>query len=58
MISLTHALGIRVIAEGVERAGQLERVHAMGCDLAQGRYFSEPLPGEAMGALLEGNTFR
>ncbi|HJQ29220.1 MAG TPA: EAL domain-containing protein, partial [Rubrobacter sp.] len=58
MISLAHALGIRVIAEGVERAGQLERVHAMGCDLAQGRYFSEPLPGEAMGVLLEGNTYR
>jgi diguanylate cyclase (GGDEF)-like protein len=55
MISLAHALGIRVIAEGVERVGQLERVHAMGCDLAQGRYFSDPLPGEEIGALLEGN---
>jgi len=30
----------------------------MGCDLAQGHYFSDPLPGEAIGALLEGNTFR
>ena len=58
MISLAHALGIRAIAEGVERAGQLERVRAMGCDLAQGRYFSAPLSSEAMGALLEGNTFR
>jgi EAL domain-containing protein (putative c-di-GMP-specific phosphodiesterase class I) len=58
MISLAHALGIRVIAEGVERAGQLERVHTMGCDLAQGRYFSDPLPGEAIGELLEGETFR
>jgi EAL domain-containing protein (putative c-di-GMP-specific phosphodiesterase class I) len=30
----------------------------MGCDLAQGRYFSAPLPGEAIGELLEGDTFR
>ncbi|HET7271185.1 MAG TPA: PAS domain-containing protein [Rubrobacter sp.] len=58
MISLAHALGIKVIAEGVERAGQLERVHALGCDLAQGRYFSAPLPGEEIGELLESNTFR
>jgi EAL domain-containing protein (putative c-di-GMP-specific phosphodiesterase class I) len=56
MISLAHALGIRVIAEGVERAEQLNRVHAMGCDLAQGRYFSDPLPAEAIGALLMGKA--
>jgi len=53
MIGLAHALGIEVIAEGVERAGQLERLGAMGCDLAQGYYFSSPLPSEAMGAFLE-----
>ena len=53
MIGLAHALGIEFIAEGVERAGQLERLEAMGCDMAQGYYFSGPLPGEAMGALLE-----
>ena len=58
MISLAHALGLRVIAEGVERAAQLERVHTMGFDLAQGRYFSDPLPGEEIGALLSSNSFR
>jgi EAL domain-containing protein (putative c-di-GMP-specific phosphodiesterase class I) len=52
MIDLAHALGIKVIAEGVERASQLKRLEAMGCDLAQGYYFSDALPGEAMGALL------
>ena len=52
MISLAHALGIGVIAEGVERATQLERLEAMGCDLAQGYYFSGALPGEAMGEWL------
>jgi EAL domain-containing protein (putative c-di-GMP-specific phosphodiesterase class I) len=53
MIGLAHALGIEVIAEGVERAVQLERLEAMGCDMAQGYYFSGPLTGEAISALLE-----
>ena len=52
MIDLAHTLDIEVIAEGVERIDQLERLCAMRCDLAQGYYFSEPLPGEAMDALL------
>ncbi len=47
VIDLTHALGLRVIAEGVEPDGQPGRLRGMGCDLAQGFYFSEPLPGEA-----------
>ncbi|HEX2740544.1 MAG TPA: EAL domain-containing protein, partial [Rubrobacter sp.] len=58
MIGLAHALGIRVVAEGVENAEQLERVHSMGCDLAQGRYFADPLPGEALGTLLESKSLK
>jgi diguanylate cyclase (GGDEF)-like protein len=54
MTDLAHALGLRVIAEGVEKAGQFEQVRAIRCDLAQGRYFSDPLPAEELGALLEG----
>jgi len=48
MIDLTHALGLRVIAEGVENAEQLTRLRRMKCDLAQGYYFSEPLPSEEL----------
>jgi EAL domain-containing protein (putative c-di-GMP-specific phosphodiesterase class I) len=55
MIELTHALGLRVIAEGVETSEQLRRLRNMKCDLAQGNYFSEPLPSEALAAFLEQN---
>jgi EAL domain-containing protein (putative c-di-GMP-specific phosphodiesterase class I) len=54
MIDLSHALGLEVIAEGVETAGQLERLREMGCDLAQGYYFSRPMASEAVQILLEG----
>jgi diguanylate cyclase (GGDEF)-like protein/PAS domain S-box-containing protein len=55
MIDLTHALGLKVIAEGVETSEQLARLRIMKCDLAQGNYFSEPLPSEALAVILEEN---
>jgi EAL domain-containing protein (putative c-di-GMP-specific phosphodiesterase class I) len=59
MIDLTHALGLKVIAEGVENAEQLTQLRQMTCDLAQGNYFSEPLPSEALAVILaEGLTDR
>jgi EAL domain-containing protein (putative c-di-GMP-specific phosphodiesterase class I) len=55
MIQLTHALGLRVIAEGVETSEQLEPLRNMKCDLVQGNYFSEPLPSEELAVILEQN---
>jgi diguanylate cyclase (GGDEF)-like protein/PAS domain S-box-containing protein len=52
LIDLTHALGLRVIAEGVETSEQLRRLRNMKCDFAQGNYFSEPLPSEELGDIL------
>ena len=52
MIELTHALGLKVIAEGVETSEQLAQLRNMKCDFAQGNYFSGPLPSEALAALL------
>jgi diguanylate cyclase (GGDEF)-like protein len=45
-IDLGHALGLRVIAEGVEDRETLERLAGLGCDRAQGHYFSMPVPAE------------
>jgi EAL domain-containing protein (putative c-di-GMP-specific phosphodiesterase class I) len=42
LIGLAHALGMLAIAEGVETAAQLERLNALGCDLAQGFHFGAP----------------
>jgi EAL domain-containing protein/aminotransferase class III len=46
LIDLTHALGLKAVAEGVETAEQLAQVRHIGCDFAQGNDFSEPLPSE------------
>ncbi len=44
-IELAHNMGLRVVAEGVENAQILAHLQALGCDEAQGYFFSRPLPG-------------
>ena len=44
IIGLGHALGLQVVAEGVETAEQRVALTAAGCDELQGYYFSKPLP--------------
>jgi EAL domain-containing protein (putative c-di-GMP-specific phosphodiesterase class I) len=51
VIALGHALDMHVTAEGVERAEQVERLRALGCDSAQGYYFSVPVPVEELGTV-------
>jgi diguanylate cyclase (GGDEF)-like protein/PAS domain S-box-containing protein len=50
--SLARTLGIAVAAEGVETAGQLDKLLALGCSEWQGHYFSEPLDAPAFAALV------
>ena len=45
-IDLGHALGLQVVAEGVEDRATLTRLGEMGCDRAQGHHFSKPVPAE------------
>ncbi|HYF45062.1 MAG TPA: EAL domain-containing protein, partial [Acidimicrobiales bacterium] len=56
MIDLAHALGLTAVAEGVERAGQLEALRDLGCDLAQGFYWSPPVPADVFEAALDGRS--
>jgi diguanylate cyclase (GGDEF)-like protein len=50
IISLGKALGLRVIAEGVERRAQVQRLKTAGCEFGQGFFFARPLHGERLGA--------
>jgi len=43
-IDLGHAMGLKVVAEGVEDESTLHTLRALGCDLAQGYLLSRPLP--------------
>ncbi len=45
-IALAHGLGIRVVAEGVEKEDQLTTLAAHGCDVVQGYLFSRPLTAD------------
>lgn len=44
IIELSHQLGIKVVAEGIEERYQYKTLLDLGCDEFQGYYFSKPLP--------------
>jgi EAL domain-containing protein (putative c-di-GMP-specific phosphodiesterase class I) len=51
--AFAKALGLGLIAEGIETADQLARLREVGCELGQGHYFATPLPGEEVSAFLD-----
>jgi diguanylate cyclase (GGDEF)-like protein len=52
IISLAHALGKQVVAEGVETSTQKDLLANLGCEFFQGYYFSPPVPAHKAEALL------
>jgi diguanylate cyclase (GGDEF)-like protein/PAS domain S-box-containing protein len=48
MVRLAHALGLHVVAEGVESLVQLTRLQEIGCDYAQGFLLQVPLPADEL----------
>jgi EAL domain-containing protein (putative c-di-GMP-specific phosphodiesterase class I) len=55
-IDLAHALGLSVVAEGVESMAALALLKVMGCDFAQGFLISPPLPIDELTAFLQGDA--
>ena len=53
IVILAHQLGLDVVAEGVETAEQLAQLRSLGCEYAQGYYFSKPVDGEKAEALIK-----
>ncbi len=45
-ISMSHDIGIDIIAEGVETLEQANFLEKCGCDMAQGFYYSKPIPAD------------
>jgi diguanylate cyclase (GGDEF)-like protein len=58
IINLGHSLGLKVIAEGVETEGQLERLRQLGCDEVQGFLVSPPISAEALEDWIAAGSFR
>jgi diguanylate cyclase (GGDEF)-like protein len=52
IFGLGATLGLRMVAEGVEREQQREALMALGCTLAQGYLFARPVPASEINALL------
>ena len=53
VIALGHAMGLKVLAEGVETREQLEFLQQKGCDYFQGYFCSRPIPAQDFTRLLE-----
>lgn len=52
VVTLAHELGLGVVAEGVETAGQAAQLQALNCEEGQGYHFAKPLPAAQIERLL------
>jgi diguanylate cyclase (GGDEF)-like protein len=48
IVDLSQALGLQVVAEGVEDEATWDRLRAMGCEAGQGYFLARPMPAESM----------
>jgi len=56
ILALTHALGMRLLAEGVETERQADYLKQHGCDLLQGYLYGRPMPTETFESLVCAQT--
>jgi diguanylate cyclase (GGDEF)-like protein/PAS domain S-box-containing protein len=57
VIGLAHALELTAVAQGVDTPRQLMQLREMGCEVAQGDYFSEPLSSTGTAAFLVADLY-
>ncbi|NOX07967.1 MAG: bifunctional diguanylate cyclase/phosphodiesterase [Gammaproteobacteria bacterium] len=57
-LDMAHAMGLRVVAEGVEDEETLELLIILGCEIIQGYFFSKPIPIDEMSQLLATQTLK
>jgi EAL domain-containing protein (putative c-di-GMP-specific phosphodiesterase class I)/GGDEF domain-containing protein len=53
VVALAHALGMRVVAEGVDNADALQVVAELGCEMAQGFFLGRPMRGDLVPGWIE-----
>src|SRR5690606_39093350 len=53
LCDMATSMGLSIVAEGVEGGEQASALTALGCPLAQGYFFSPPVPAEDAGRLLD-----
>jgi diguanylate cyclase (GGDEF)-like protein/PAS domain S-box-containing protein len=58
IVALAHNLEMDVVAEGVETLHQLEHLRSLGCEMAQGFFFSKPVPAAEAGRLVSAQPWR
>jgi EAL domain-containing protein (putative c-di-GMP-specific phosphodiesterase class I) len=58
ILQLGKALGLQVVAEGIERAEQAEVLRSLGCARGQGYLYSRPLPVDDVELLLQRERLR
>ncbi|GGM73402.1 hypothetical protein GCM10007977_088740 [Dactylosporangium sucinum] len=57
ILDLADALGLQVVAEGIEDAAQAAELRRLGCPIGQGFHFSRAVPAGEFGALLSRGAF-
>ena len=47
-LQLAHKLGLRAVAEGIEKDEEWALLKSLNCDVAQGYFIARPMPGDAI----------
>ena len=58
IIAMAHALGLEIVAEGVESRAQLDYLAKRNCEYAQGYLFNKPIPSSEISNMLQNQNSR